>query len=112
MRSYLYWLSGMHKSVWINHECFISHNTDTPKYMEALSVKYVNEYFMVMYDEIQILMRRDTCEIVLRKLFSDHNVIPGTQSQSARVNLIVQSVNLRQNIVCEGASRIYCVLIP
>ena len=33
-----------------------------------------------MDDEIQILMRRDTWEIVSRKSVSDHNVLPGTWS--------------------------------
>ena len=48
--------------------------------MEALSGENSEEYFKGMDDEIQILMRRDTWEIVLKKSFADHNVLPGTWS--------------------------------
>ena len=57
-----------------------SHDTDNPTYMEALSGENPEEYFKAMDDEIQIIMRRDKWEIVLRKLIADHNVIPGTWS--------------------------------
>ena len=36
------------------------HDTDTPTYMEALSVENMEEYFKVMDREIQSLTRRDT----------------------------------------------------
>ena len=55
-----------------------SHDPDTPMYMEALSGKNPEEYFKEMYDEIQILMRRDTWEIVSRKSVAYHNVLPRT----------------------------------
>ena len=48
--------------------------------MEALSGENSEEYFKAMDDEIQSLMRRDTCEIVLRKSVADHNMLPGTWS--------------------------------
>ena len=38
------------------------------------------EYFKAMDNEIQSLMRRDTWEIVSRKLVADHNMLPGTSS--------------------------------
>ena len=56
------------------------HDTDTPTYMEALSGENSEEYFKAMDDEIKILMRRDTWEIVSRKSVADHNVLPGTWS--------------------------------
>ena len=55
-----------------------SHDPDTTTYMEALSGKNTEECFKAMDDEIQILMRRDTWEIILRKSVADHNVLPGT----------------------------------
>ena len=51
---------------------------DTPTYMEELSGEYANEYYKAMYDEIQILTRRDTWEIVPRKSVADQNVLIGT----------------------------------
>ena len=57
-----------------------SHDPDTPTYMEALSGESAEEYFKAVDDEIQSLIRRDTWEIVLRKLISDPNVIMGTCS--------------------------------
>ena len=47
-------------------------------YMEALSGENAEEYFKAMDDEIQILMRMETREIVLRKSVADNNVLPGT----------------------------------
>ena len=38
------------------------------------------EYYKAMYGETHSLMRRDTCYIILRKSFSDKNVLPGTFS--------------------------------
>ena len=55
-----------------------SHYPDTPTYMEALSGKNSEEYFKAMDDEIKILMRRDTWDIVSRKSFADKNLLPGT----------------------------------
>ena len=52
------------------------HDTDTPTYMESLSVKNPEEYFKAMDDEIQSLMRRDTWEIVSSKSVDDQNVLP------------------------------------
>ena len=46
--------------------------------MEALSGKNSEEYFKAIYDEIQSLMRRYTCEIVSWKSVADQNVLPGT----------------------------------
>ena len=57
-----------------------SHDPDTPTYMEALSGKNPEEYFMAMDDKIQSIMRRDIWEIVSRKSVADHNVLPGTWS--------------------------------
>ena len=37
-----------------------SHDPDTPTFMKALSDKNLEEYFKVMDDEVQSLMRRDT----------------------------------------------------
>ena len=54
------------------------HDTDTPMYMEALSGKILEEYFKAMDDEIQIIMRRNTWEIVSRKSAADNNMLPGT----------------------------------
>ena len=51
---------------------------DTPTYMEALSGKHTDEYYKATYDEINILTRRDTWDIVSRKSISDQNVLPGT----------------------------------
>ena len=48
--------------------------------MEALSGENSEEYFKVMDDNIQSLMRRDIWEIVSRKSVADHNVFPGTWS--------------------------------
>ena len=44
--------------------------------MEASSVENKEEYFKVMDDEIQSLMRRDTWEIFSRKSVAGHNVLP------------------------------------
>ena len=55
-----------------------SHDPDTPTYMEALSGENAEEYFKVMDDEIQSLMRRDTWDIVSRKSVANHNMIPVT----------------------------------
>ena len=55
-----------------------SHDPDTPTYMEELSGKTPEECFKAMADEIQSFMRRDTWEIVSRKLVADHNVLPET----------------------------------
>ena len=55
-----------------------SHDPDTTTYMEASSGENSKEYFKAMDDEIQILMRRDTWEIVSRKSVADQNVLPGT----------------------------------
>ena len=57
---------------------FQIHNTDSPKYMESLSGKNMDEYFKAMYDKIQIIMKRNTWDIVLRNSIADHNVLPGT----------------------------------
>ena len=46
--------------------------------MEELSGENAEEYFKAMVDEIKSLMRRDTWEIVPKKSFDYHNVIPGT----------------------------------
>ena len=54
------------------------HDPDTPTYMEALSGDKSEEYFKAMDYEIQILMRRDTWEIVSRESVADKNVLPGT----------------------------------
>ena len=48
--------------------------------MEAISDENSEEYFNAMDDEIQSLMRRDTCKIIPRKSVSDQNVLPGTWS--------------------------------
>ena len=53
-----------------------NHDPDTPTYMEALSGKNSEEYFKAMDDEIKILMRRDTWDIVSRKSFADKNLLP------------------------------------
>ena len=55
-----------------------TYDPDTPTYMEDLSEKNLEEYFKAMDDEIHSLMRRDTWEIVSRKSFADHNVLPET----------------------------------
>ena len=55
-----------------------SHDPDTTRYMEALSGKNLEEYFKIMDDEIQSIMRRDTWDIVSSKSVSDQNVLPGT----------------------------------
>ena len=39
-----------------------------------------NEYFKATDDETQSLMGRDTWEIVSKKSFADHNMLPGTWS--------------------------------
>ena len=46
--------------------------------MEALSGENSEEYFKAMDDEIKILMRRDTWDIVSRNSFADNNLLPGT----------------------------------
>ena len=46
--------------------------------MEALSGENSEEYFKAVDDEIQILMRRDTWDIVSRKSVADHNMLTGT----------------------------------
>ena len=46
--------------------------------MKALSGENTEEYFTDMDDEIKILMRRDTWEIVSSKSVSDQNMFPGT----------------------------------
>ena len=56
------------------------HDPDTPTYMEAVSGKNSEEYYKLMDDEIQSLMRRDTWEIVSRKSIANHNVLPVTWS--------------------------------
>ena len=61
-----------------------SHDPDTPTYMEALSGENSEEYFKGMDDEIQIIIRRDTWEIVSRKSISDHNVLPVTWSLNCK----------------------------
>ena len=61
--------------------------------METLSGENTYEYFKVMDDEIQSLMKRETWEVVLRKSISDHNVHPVTCSSSSIGNLIEKSVN-------------------
>ena len=61
-----------------------SHDPDTPTYMEALSGENSEEYFKAMDDEIQILMRRNTWELVSRKSVADQNVLPGTWSFKRR----------------------------
>ena len=57
-----------------------SHDSGTPTYMEALPGENSEEYFKVMDDEIQSIMRRDTWEIVSRKSVADHSILPGTWS--------------------------------
>ena len=52
-----------------------SHDPDTPTYMEALSGENSEYYFKAMDDEIKILMRRDTWDIVSRKSVSDNNLL-------------------------------------
>ena len=37
------------------------HDLDTPTFMEALSGENAEKYFEAMYDEIQGIVRRDTC---------------------------------------------------
>ena len=54
------------------------HDPDTPTYMDSLSGENAEESLKVMDDEIQILVRRDTWYIVLRKSVVDQNVLPGT----------------------------------
>ena len=54
------------------------HDPATPMYMEALPGENAEEYFKVMDDEIQIIMRRETWEIVSRKSVAYHNLLPGT----------------------------------
>ena len=53
----------------------LSHDPDTPTYMEALSVEHTYEYYKGMDDGIQSLMRKDTWDIVSRKLIYDHNAL-------------------------------------
>ena len=48
--------------------------------MEALSSEYVDEYYKVIYDKVNNLMRRDTWEIFPRKLVYNHNFLPLTWS--------------------------------
>ena len=55
-----------------------SHDPDTTRYMEALSGENLEEYFKTLDDEIQIIMRRYTWDIVSSKSVDDHNVLPGT----------------------------------
>ena len=77
----------------------LSHDPDTPMYMETLSGKNLKEYFKAMDDEIQSLMRRDTWEIfqgsqlLIKNFFQEHGI------SSARGNLIGQLVNSRRDIV-------------
>ena len=52
------------------------HDTDTPTYMEALSGENAEEHFKAMDDEIKIIMKRYTWEIVLRKSVADQNMLP------------------------------------
>ena len=56
------------------------HDPYTLTYIEALSGETLEEYFQAMDDEFQILMRRETCDIVSRNSVADHNVLPGTWS--------------------------------
>ena len=48
--------------------------------MEALSGENSEEHFRSMDDEIKILMRTHTWDIVSRKSFADKNFLPGTLS--------------------------------
>ena len=48
-----------------------SHDTDAPKYMEALSVEHPYEWYKATDGEIQSLIRRDTWEIVSSNSDSD-----------------------------------------
>ena len=50
----------------------------TPTYMESLSGENADDYYKVMYDEIQSLMRIDTYDIISRNSVADHNTLPGT----------------------------------
>ena len=67
--------------------------------MEALSGENAEEYFKVLDDELQVIMRKDTWGIFLRNSVADHDVLPGNGLSSERGNLIVKSVNSRHDIV-------------
>ena len=77
-----------------------SHYPDTPTYMEVLLGENSEEYFKAMDDEIQSLMRRDTCEIVSRKSVDDHNVLPGTGSFNC---------NRKPDCKIKKSKALYCV---
>ena len=67
--------------------------------METLSGENTDEYFNMMDEKIQNLMRRDTWEIVSRKSIDDQNVLRVTWLSSARRNLIGKSETSRHDIV-------------
>ena len=56
------------------------YDPDTPMYMEALSSGHGYEYYKVMDDEIQSLVKRNTWDIVSIKSVADYNVLPRTSS--------------------------------
>ena len=54
-----------------------------------------------MDDLINILMRRDTWEIIPRKSVADHNFLPGTWELNYMKKMIGISVNSRHYILFE-----------
>ena len=54
------------------------HGLDTTLYMESLPGEYSDKYSKVIDDEMHILIRTDTQEVVLRNLVAGNNVLPGT----------------------------------
>ena len=90
----------------------LSHNPNTPTYMEALSVEHAYEKKEAMDDEIQSLMRRDTWEIVSRNLVSDHNVLPGRWSFKCKKKPDWNIRNSRHDILWEWMSRRDCIRNP
>ena len=61
--------------------------------MEVLPGEKLEDYFKATGDEIQILMKRDTWEIVLRKSVDDQIFSQELGLLSARGNLIGKSGN-------------------
>ena len=50
---------------------------DTTMCMELLLGEHADEYCKLLYHDIHIIIRRDTCEVVTGKQFADYNVLPG-----------------------------------
>ena len=88
------------------------HDPDTPIYMEALSVEHADEYYEVMDDETQILMRRETWDIISRNSVDDINVILGTWYFKHRMelpgNYPVLTVVM---VICHYIERIWRIIV-